>query len=60
MRSGAGHDAQLLALVCPAAMLFIPSVGGVSHTPKEYSTPEDLVRGANVLLSCALALAEPL
>jgi N-carbamoyl-L-amino-acid hydrolase len=60
MRSGAGHDAQLLALVCPAAMLFIPSVGGVSHTPKEYSAPEDLVRGANVLLSCALALAEPL
>lgn len=60
MRSGAGHDAQFLASLCPAAMLFVPSVGGVSHTPEEFSDPEDLVRGANVLLSCALALAEPL
>jgi N-carbamoyl-L-amino-acid hydrolase len=57
MVSGAGHDAQLLAGICPTAMIFIPSRDGISHSPTEYSSPEDLERGANVLLHAALKLA---
>jgi N-carbamoyl-L-amino-acid hydrolase len=57
MISGAGHDAQLLAEMCPTAMIFIPSKDGVSHSPDEYSSPEDLETGANVLLHTALKLA---
>jgi N-carbamoyl-L-amino-acid hydrolase len=57
MVSGAGHDAQLLASICPTAMIFIPSRDGVSHSPDEYSSPDDLERGANVLLHTALKLA---
>jgi N-carbamoyl-L-amino-acid hydrolase len=57
MVSGAGHDAQLLAEICPTAMIFIPSRDGISHSPTEYSSPEDLERGANVLLHAALKLA---
>ncbi|MCP3853639.1 MAG: Zn-dependent hydrolase [Actinomycetia bacterium] len=57
--SGAGHDAQMLARVCPTAMIFVPSVGGVSHNPAEHTDPDDLEAGANVLLSTALALAGP-
>jgi N-carbamoyl-L-amino-acid hydrolase len=55
--SGAGHDAQMLARVCPAGMVFVPSVGGISHNPAEYTAPNDLVAGANVLLHVALELA---
>ena len=54
--SGAGHDAQSVARFAPIGMLFIPSVGGISHSPKEFSRPEDVVRGANVLLNAVLAL----
>lgn len=54
--SGAGHDAQSLAAICPAGMLFIPSQGGVSHSPREFSHWEDCVNGANVLLQAALTL----
>lgn len=50
MPSGAGHDAQEVAQLCPMGMIFIPSVGGISHSPKEYSRPEDVVHGVNVLL----------
>ena len=50
MPSGAGHDAGLLALSYPAAMIFIPSVGGISHNVEEYTSPEDIEAGANVLL----------
>jgi len=57
MVSGAGHDAQLLASICPAAMIFVPSRDGISHNPDEYSSPEDLETGANVLLHAALKLA---
>ncbi|MBX9907232.1 MAG: Zn-dependent hydrolase [Beijerinckiaceae bacterium] len=53
MISGAGHDAQMMARLCPTAMIFIPSIGGLSHNPAEFSTDEDMVRGANVLLSAA-------
>jgi len=47
--SGAGHDANYLALVAPAAMIFVPSVDGRSHAPEEYTAPEDLVRGVQAL-----------
>ena len=57
MPSGAGHDAQMLARVCPAGMIFTPSVGGISHNPAELTAPDDLEAGANVLLEVVLRLA---
>lgn len=54
--SGAGHDAQNLARVCPMGMIFIPSVGGISHSPREFSRPTDITNGANVLLGAVLAM----
>ena len=59
MPSGAGHDAQMLARVCPTGMVFVPSVDGISHNPAEYTSPEDLEAGANVLLQVMLELAKP-
>ncbi len=56
MPSGAGHDAQMLARVCPTAMVFTNSVNGLSHNPAEYTAPGDLQAGANVLLHTMLAL----
>jgi len=56
MPSGAGHDAQELAPIAPIGMIFIPSVGGISHSPKEFSRPEDIANGANVLLLTLLKL----
>lgn len=56
MPSGAGHDAQEMARIGPAGMIFIPSVGGISHSPREYSRPEDIENGANVLLETVLRL----
>jgi N-carbamoyl-L-amino-acid hydrolase len=50
MPSGAGHDAQSMAVLGPVGMIFVPSVDGISHSPKEFSRPEDIVNGANVLL----------
>ena len=58
MPSGAGHDAQMLARVCPTSMIFTPSVGGISHNPAEVTHPTDLENGANVLLQVMLELAE--
>jgi len=55
MPSGAGHDAQAMALLGPMGMIFVPSVGGISHSPKEFSRPKDIVTGANVLLRTVLA-----
>jgi N-carbamoyl-L-amino-acid hydrolase len=57
MPSGAGHDAQMLARVCPAGMIFTPSVDGISHNPTELTHPDDLEAGANVLLDVILRLA---
>jgi len=57
MPSGAGHDAQMLARVCPTAMIFTPSQNGLSHNPAEFTSPEELDAGANVLLHTMLALA---
>lgn len=50
MPSGAGHDAQELSLICPMGMIFVPSVGGISHSPREFTKPEDVANGVNVLL----------
>jgi N-carbamoyl-L-amino-acid hydrolase len=58
MTSGAGQDAQMLARICPAAMIFVPSIGGISHNPAERTTPEHVELGANVLLQTLLELAE--
>jgi acetylornithine deacetylase/succinyl-diaminopimelate desuccinylase-like protein len=55
--SGAGHDGQALAEICPVGMVFVPSVDGVSHSPHEFTEWEDCVNGANVLLQAALRLA---
>jgi beta-ureidopropionase / N-carbamoyl-L-amino-acid hydrolase len=56
MPSGAGHDAQDMARLGPVGMIFIPSVGGISHSPKEFSRPKDIENGANVLLQTVLKL----
>ncbi len=58
MPSGAGHDAQMMAAVCPSAMIFVPSVEGISHNVKEFTHPTDLENGANVLLNAVLSRAE--
>ena len=55
MPSGAGHDAQAMAQIGPMGMIFIPSIGGISHSPKEFSRPPDITNGANVLLRSVLA-----
>ncbi|WHY93324.1 Zn-dependent hydrolase [Neobacillus cucumis] len=57
MTSGAGHDAQMMARVCPTAMIFVPSIDGISHNPKEYTKDYDLIAGANVLLDVVCELA---
>jgi N-carbamoyl-L-amino-acid hydrolase len=54
MPSGAGHDAQAMAQLGPMGMIFIPSIGGISHSPKEFSTEEDIARGARVLMGAVL------
>ncbi len=56
MPSGAGHDAQMLARVCPAGMIFVPSVKGISHNAAEFTDEADLNAGANILLHTMLAL----
>jgi beta-ureidopropionase / N-carbamoyl-L-amino-acid hydrolase len=56
--AGAGHDAGLLAGVCPAGMVFTPSHNGISHNPAEHTEPADLDAGADVLLQVLLTLAE--
>ncbi|MFM2036139.1 MAG: hypothetical protein RL459_1404 [Pseudomonadota bacterium] len=58
MTSGAGHDAQMMARLCPSAMIFVPSIQGISHNPREHTEPADLCQGANVLLDVMLALAD--
>src|SRR5580765_242149 len=55
MPSGAGHDAQEIARIGPVGMVFIPSINGISHSPKEFSRPQDIENGANVLLQTVLA-----
>jgi N-carbamoyl-L-amino-acid hydrolase len=55
MPSGAGHDAQEIARIAPMGMIFVPSVGGISHSPKEFTRPTDCAHGADVLLNAVLA-----
>lgn len=54
MPSGAGHDAQIMHEVCPTTMIFTPSLGGVSHTPLERTSYEDIAKATNVLMAAAL------
>ncbi|MCY3747144.1 MAG: Zn-dependent hydrolase [Acidobacteria bacterium] len=56
MPSGAGHDAQMMSRVCPTGMVFVPSVGGVSHNPTEFTRDEDVVAGGNALFAVAFGL----
>ncbi len=56
MPSGAGHDAQEISQIAPAGMIFVPSVGGISHAPKEFTSQQDMGNGANVLLQTVLAI----
>lgn len=58
MPSGAGHDAQMLARICPAGMIFVPSTGGISHNVQEHTEPADIEAGANVLLKILTELAQ--
>src|SRR5262245_57717756 len=55
--SGAGHDAQMMARICPSGMIFVPSVGGLSHNVREETKPEHLEAGAAVLMHAVLQLA---
>jgi N-carbamoyl-L-amino-acid hydrolase len=56
MPSGAGHDAQEISHIAPTGMIFVPSVGGISHAPKEFTSQQDMANGANVLLQSVLAI----
>ncbi|MGO4918664.1 Zn-dependent hydrolase [Maribacter spongiicola] len=60
MPSGAGHDAQDMALIAPTGMIFVPSKNGISHSPKEFTSAIDMANGANVLLQTILALDKKL
>ena len=54
MPSGAGHDAQEVAHIAPMAMIFVPSVGGISHSPREFTKAEDVANGVDVLLNAVV------
>ena len=56
--SFAGHDTQNLARIVPSGLIFVPSLGGISHNPRESTRPQDIVNGANTLLHTVLALAQ--
>jgi N-carbamoyl-L-amino-acid hydrolase len=58
MPSGAGHDAQMMARLCPMGMIFVPSIDGISHSPREKTSWDDCTRGAQVLLDSVLAMDE--
>ena len=57
MPSGAFHDAQFMVPLCPSGMIFVPSHKGISHNPAEYSSPEQLAKGARVLAQVLAELA---
>ena len=56
--SGAGQDAQMIARICPTAMIFVPSIKGISHNPEEYTPDESVIAGANVFLDVVEDLSE--
>ncbi|WP_416654909.1 M20/M25/M40 family metallo-hydrolase [Bacillus amyloliquefaciens] len=53
----AGYDAQMMARICPTAMIFVPSIEGISHNPKEYTKDHDLAAGADILLDVVCDLS---
>ena len=55
--SGAGQDAQMIARICPTAMIFVPSVKGISHNPEEYTKDEDVLAGAGGFLDVVMDMA---
>lgn len=57
MFSGAGHDAQMFAPLCPTTMIFVPSVNGISHNIQEYTSPQQVANGANILLQAVMNIA---
>ncbi|MCB0212773.1 MAG: Zn-dependent hydrolase [Anaerolineae bacterium] len=57
LMSFAGHDTQSMAAITPSAMIFVPSVNGISHSPQEFTADQDVINGANVLLQTVLTLA---
>ncbi|MBO1908481.1 Zn-dependent hydrolase [Microvirga sp. 3-52] len=57
MTSGAGHDAQMIARIAPSAMIFVPSISGISHNPREHTPDADLIAGANILFDVNAQLA---
>jgi beta-ureidopropionase / N-carbamoyl-L-amino-acid hydrolase len=59
MPSGAGHDAQEIARIAPMGMIFVPSIGGISHSPREFTKAEDIAHGADVLLNAVVAADGP-
>lgn len=56
MPSGAGHDAQDMTHIAPTGMIFVPSVGGISHSPDEFTSAEDMANGVTVLLETVMAI----
>nr|WP_293010825.1 M20/M25/M40 family metallo-hydrolase [Mongoliibacter sp.] len=56
IQSGAGLDVQEMAALGPIGLVFIPSKDGISHNPKEYSSPSEMANGANVMLHTVLLL----
>lgn len=60
MQSGAGHDVQEMAKLGPIGLVFIPSKDGISHNPKEYSSPSEMAKGANIMLNTVLLLDKSL
>ncbi len=57
--SGAGHDAQSMAKLCPMGMVFVPSRGGISHAPEEFTAPEQITAGVDVLMGALLRADGP-
>ena len=57
MASGAGHDAQTLQALCPAALIFVPSRAGVSHAPEEWTDWDDIEKGATLMLAALMRLS---
>ena len=56
MPSGAAHDSQMVSNIAPVGMLFVPSKGGVSHSPHEWTDWKDIEKGANVMLNALIEL----
>lgn len=57
LASGAGHDAQTMQALCPAALIFVPSRGGISHSPREWTEWADIEKGVNLMLAALLRLS---